>query len=94
VSEREHLLQVQKQTGRAPKELIGPDFPHIAKYIWDTFADISKGRTHGMSGPNPLSWEGIKAWCDLNQIVLSSHEVDMVKAIDMLWIRISNERDN
>lgn len=85
---------MQKQIGKVPKELIGPEFPHYCQHLWDTFIDMSKGRTYGMSGPNPLSWEGIKAWCDLNRIVLSSHEVDIIKAVDMLWVRVSNERSD
>lgn len=90
---REQLEQVAKQTGRTPPELIAPDFPDRAAYVWEVFLDMHTGRTYGMSGPNPLSWGDIKAWCDLRGIVLLSWEVDILKALDMLWVRIANESD-
>lgn len=54
---------------------------------------MHKGRSYGMSGPNPLGWSEIKAWCDLTGIVLLSWEVDVLKALDMAWVRIANEGD-
>ena len=52
---------------------------------------LHSGRTYGMSGPNPLTWEGIAAWCNLTGIVLSSWELETVKALDMAWVGAMNE---
>jgi len=54
---------------------------------------MHSGRSYGMSGPDPLTWEGIQAWCNLTGIVLSSWELETVKALDMLWVRATN-KDN
>lgn len=91
MSEREHLEQVAKAKGETPSELIGPEFPDRLAYVWDTFMRLSSGRTYGMSGPNPLTWEGVQAWCNLTGIVLSSWELETIKVLDMAWVRAMNE---
>jgi len=90
-SQRELLEQVAKSTGRTPKELIGPEFPDVSAHVWSAFMALHSGRTYGMSGPNPLTWEGIAAWCNLTGIVLSSWELETVKALDMAWVKAMNE---
>jgi len=91
---REHLEQVEKSTGKTPEELIGPEFPDIVAHVWAAFLDLHKGRSYGMSGGNPLTWSDIAAWCNLTGIVLSSWEVDTIKALDMAWVASANERDD
>jgi len=91
VTQREHLEQVEKMLGEAPPELISPDFPDVAAHLWAAFLDIHKGRSYGMSGGNPRSWSDIAAWCNLTGIVLSSWDVETIKALDMAWVRSSNE---
>jgi len=78
-------------TGKVPKELEPPEFPDVATYVWEIFMHLHSGRTYGMSGANPLTWEGIQAWCNLNGIVLSSWELETVKALDTTWVRTMNE---
>jgi len=84
-------MQVFKATGKRPPELVLPQFPDSARYVWSTFNEMSAGRTYGMNGPNPLSWEGIKAWSDLHGIPLSPWELETIKALDMMWVRSLNE---
>jgi len=52
---------------------------------------LHSGRSYGMSGPNPLSWGDIKDWCDLTGVHLPPWEVDMIKALDLVWVRTMNE---
>jgi len=47
----EHLEQVERQTGRTPKKLEGPDFPISIEYLWSAFISLSSARTSGFSGP-------------------------------------------
>jgi len=81
-------------TGRTPPELVAPEFPDIVSHVWEAFLDLHKGRSYGMSGGNPLTWTDIQAWCNLTGIVLSSWEVNTIKALDMAWVRISNESED
>lgn len=91
VSQREHLEQVAKAMGRAPDALFGPQMPDVALHVWEAFLDLHKGRTYGMGGPNPLTHEGIVAWCNLTGIALSLWELEVIRELDMLWVRMMNE---
>lgn len=88
---RAHLEQVQKATGKTPDALILPEFPHIATHVWDAFMSIHKGRSYGMSGPNPLSWGDIKDWSELNGIRLTPWENEVVKDLDLIWVNSVSE---
>jgi hypothetical protein len=94
VSERDRLEQVATQLGYTPQDLIGPVMPDIARHLWDYFLELHRGRTYGASGPNPLSYEGIQAWCNLSGVALYSYEVDVIKELDSMWVRIMNEGGN
>jgi|TARA_R110002020_G_scaffold58205_4_gene159665 hypothetical protein len=86
-SEREHLEQVERQTGIRPKELEGPDFPFLLSHIWSAFVACSKARTGGFSGANPLTYENIKSWIELTGTPLDPREVEAVKELDVIYIR-------
>lgn len=94
MSNRAHLLQVQKSLGRAPEGLIGPAFPDRYAHIWDMFIDLHSGRSYSGSGPNPLSWADIKAWNDLMDVGLTESEVRALKALDNTWLDSQQEGDN
>jgi hypothetical protein len=44
-----------------------------------------------MNGPNPLSYDIIKAWCDLTGIHLRPWELDLIKALDTTLIKVISE---
>ena len=86
-SEREHLEQVERQTGIRPKGLEGPDFPFLLSHIWSAFVACSKARTGGFSGANPLTYENIKSSIELTGTPLDPREVEAVKELDVIYIR-------
>ncbi len=97
-TETDHLAQVAKQLG---KELIDVEqdiadsiFPDVASHLWATFIELHDGRTYGMSGPNPLSYDLIKAWCDLMSVDLSPWEITTIKSLDNIWIKTNSEEAN
>jgi hypothetical protein len=90
VTEREHLEQVYKQTGVMPKGLEPEeDFPLLLEHIWSAFISLSGGRSMGFSGPNPLSYEQIKAWKELTCNILTPWEVELVKRLDAVYIGVT-----
>ena len=89
-TQREHLEQVERQTGRRPKELDGPTFPTLMSYVWSAFINLSNTRSIGFSGPNPISYIEIKAWKDLTESPLTSFEVEAIKCLDTMYMRASN----
>ena len=87
-SMREHLEQVEKQLGREIEELNGPRLPDILSSLWTYFLSINQGRSAGFSGPNSLSYTDIKAWCELTGTPLDAREVQTIKLLDSVYIRI------
>jgi len=96
-TEADHLAQVAKQLGKDVSDIEQANsdalFPDIASYVWATFLSLHDGRTYGMSGPNPISYDIIKAWCDLYGVSLNPWEIDTIKALDNLWIKITSEEN-
>ena len=90
VTEREHLEQIERQIGRPPEGLEGPEFPSLLANVWSAFIRLSQARTQGMSGPNPITFEQIKAWKELTEYPLSPREVEVVKQLDSLWLKVAN----
>jgi hypothetical protein len=94
-TESDHLAQVAKQLGKDLGDVedfnASALFPDVAAHIWATFIELHDGRTYGMSGPNPISYDIIKAWCDLSGIDLSPWEIDLIKSLDNLWIKTTSE---
>ena len=94
-TERDHLEQVAKQLGKQLEDIEQANaqalFPDAASHIWATFIELHDGRTYGMSGPNPISYDIISSWCHLNGITLSPWEIDIIKSLDNLWLKTINE---
>ena len=96
-TEADHLAQVAKQLGKSLDDIEQSNsdalFPDIASYVWAAFLSLHDGRTYGMSGPNPISYDIIKAWCDLYGVELNPWEIDTIKALDNLWIKTTSEEN-
>lgn len=90
-TEREYLLKVQEQTGRTPEALMGPDFPELMVHVWSAFLYLSRCRGQGFSGPQPLSYQEIKAWAELTDTPLMAWEVDAIMRIDKVFMRVLHD---
>ena len=89
-SEREHLEQVERQTGHRPKALDGPDFPLLMSHVWSAFVVLNASRTMGFSVPNPISYQEIKTWKELTDTPLSSWEIEAIKRVDVVFMGTMN----
>jgi hypothetical protein len=93
VPEREHLRQVEKQTGRTPLALISPEFPVELEYLWDYFLELSATRPQGYSGPLSITYQEIAAWKDLTGKIVTPMDVEVIKRLDQTYLRVvSNGR--
>lgn len=93
VPEREHLRQVERQTGRVPLPLISPEFPLEIQYLWSLFLELSGTRSQGHSGPLPISYQEILAWRELTGNEISPWEIEVIKRIDKIYVKVvSNGR--
>lgn len=89
VSYREHLKQVEKNTGDRPDDLDGPPFPNNVSHIWSLFIELSGTRPVGFSGPLPITYTEIKSYCDLSGIEIRPYEVSAIKYLDNIFIKES-----
>jgi len=90
-TEREHLEQVERQTGRKIEALESPtEFPVVISHVWSAFITLSNSRSAGFSGPNPITYEQIKAWKELTETPLASWEVEAIKRLDVVYLGVAN----
>ena len=90
-TEREHLEQVQKQTGKVISDLEPEiEFPNVLSHVWSAFVSLSNSRSVGFSGPNPLTYPDIKAWIEITGTPLKSWEVEAIKQLDAVYIGVSH----
>ena len=59
-------------------------------YVWSVFTTLSNSRTAGFSGPNPITYEQIKAWKELTETPISSREVEVIKRLDAVYMGTVN----
>ena len=91
VTEREHLEQVERQTKRRPEALEPPtSFPQLMSHVWSAFCVLSNSRTAGFSGPNPITYEEIKAWKELTETPIAPWEIEAIKSLDTVYMGIAN----
>jgi len=90
-TEREHLEQVERQIGRRPEALEPPThFPPLMAHVWSAFITLSNTRSAGFSGPNPITYEQIKAWKELTETPISPWEIKAIKSVDTVYMGIAN----
>lgn len=83
---REHLEGAARQLGSIPQELQGPPMPAWALPIWELFCALSAARQPGFSGPCPLSYLEIEAYCRLTGIEVSPFMLAALRALDAAFV--------
>ena len=61
--------------------------PEGASVIWNAFMALSRARSSGPSGPNPIGFPEIDAWSRLMQMPLEPHHVQAITAMDQVWLQ-------
>ena len=83
-------MQVYKSTGVMPEELKPKDFPDSLLYVWQSFIELSQARQAGLNGPSSLTYTDIKAWSELTGNELSPVDVEIIKKLDTLYLKVMN----
>lgn len=83
---RAHLESVERQTGRRPAELDGPELPADGSHIWAWFLELSVGRGSNGFGPDPISWLDVLAWTVLTRTIARPAEIEAIMALDRAWL--------
>jgi|SRR6056297_1063877 len=69
-----------------------PEIPFYIVHIWEWFWQINKGRSAGMSGPNPITWQDIVNWNKLLNKQIRPIEVEILYEIDSVYLKKNAER--
>ncbi len=91
-----HLVAVEKQTGKAPPELVTYyelECPDELFNYWNDFLEISKRRQTTESGPNPISFEEIHSWQCLYNETVTPLQIDVICWLDNVWLTVWMEKN-
>lgn len=64
-----------------------PRIPEAGRVLWQAFVALSRSRSYGGMGPNPISFGEMEAWCRLMRMPLEPHHVEIICALDQAWLR-------
>lgn len=90
-TEREHLLAMERQTGRSAPELQLPELPDGCHLIWNTFLELHNARASSGMGPSAIGWQDLLAWQRVRGVQLTTWEIDTLMAIDTLALKTESK---
>lgn len=87
ITARAHFEQLAKSSGiRHPRLDVKP-LPWQASYVWGWFQELNQARTSNGMGLNPITFSEIQAWSAVRGVKLRPHEVRLIKALDMTYLK-------
>lgn len=79
---RAHLAGLVRMGRRSPRILEEPDTPPEMDYLLSWYLELSRARTFGQFGPNPVTYHDIDAWARLTNRSLTPEEVNALLTLD------------
>tara|TARA_R110000868_G_scaffold150541_11_gene373805 strand:+ start:460 stop:777 length:318 start_codon:yes stop_codon:yes gene_type:complete len=68
------------------EELEVPPFPDGVGYLWEWFMDLSRSRPSTGFGPAGITYSEIQAWAALKRVNVAAWEVDILRALDAVFL--------
>jgi len=59
-------------------------------HVWSAFLTLSNRRSTGFSGPNPITFEQIKAWKELTETPIDAWEIEAIIRLDEVYMGVAN----
>jgi hypothetical protein len=78
----DHLLAIQKSTGKTPPELDIPRIPTGCEYLMSVFMDLHTTRPSGGFGPSAIPISEINAWQRAMNSSLTPWEIETILHLD------------
>ncbi len=85
------MESVSKQQGFKDPDLDVGEPPPEFIYLIEWFADLHQARQSGMGGPSPISYSDILSWRELLRVDIKPYEVEIIRAIDNVYLNVANE---
>ena len=90
---RAKLEQVEKQTGKRPKELDElVEFPASMMYQWSYFIALHNKRSSNGFGINPISYTEMQAYFNLIGYRPEEWEIDLISKLDSTVLQVHSEQ--
>ncbi|WP_420341720.1 phage tail assembly chaperone [Paenirhodobacter sp.] len=67
--------------------------PEAGSLLWTAFLDLSERRVIGMAGPQPIQFSEIEAYAKLMCLPLAPRHVQIILALDAVWLDRANTRN-
>lgn len=87
--------RLEQQLARAMKAHLDggkPRPPEGARILWSAFQALSRARSCGYAGPNPITFAEIEAYSRLMRIPFTPEHVRALRTMDDLWLERVNNR--
>ncbi|MDR6101025.1 hypothetical protein QE369_001203 [Agrobacterium larrymoorei] len=69
-----------------------PRLPAGSELLWRWFADLNRGRTFGLAGPDPLQYTQIEAYARLTRWPLEQRHISVLMQMDATYLRFHASR--
>lgn len=60
--------------------------PDAGTELLSAFLALSRARSSGPHGPNPIAWEAIAAWAQVMRVPIEPHHAEIIMALDDVWM--------
>ncbi len=96
-----HLRQLAKTKGQDPEQFVESkiadegyetECPFELEWHWRAFSDLNARRALGFNSFDPLTFQEVGWWAKLARIELTPFDVDVIMAIDDVFLEVSNGR--
>ncbi len=78
---------IQKKSHKAVPELEQQELPRVFWSVWEWFIKMHNKRTNNGYSPNPITYQEILAFCILEDLHLSSSEIEMINKFDNIVLQ-------
>jgi hypothetical protein len=88
---RQHATAIETATGNVPEEYQSLPFPTLIGHVWYWFIELSRTRGSSGFGPNPITYQELKAWSQLTGVAPTSTEVQAIMTLDLVYMSVQAE---
>lgn len=67
--------------------------PEVGAPLLEAFTALSRARSYGMNGPNPISWQDLFAWSRMMRQPVEPRHVEIIMALDEVWLTHAYSRE-
>lgn len=66
--------------------------PDAGAELLDAFLALSRARSIGPHGPNPITWEALAAWSQVMRVPIRPDHAEIIMALDDVWMTRTMKR--